>query len=455
MSLFETFLVKPFAFVRIYRLSFAVFLIFSIFVLYSMLSTYFDHTNFQWDYDSTLYYYLFENMVLGQIPFRDFFVEYPPFAVYLITFPATVFNWFGQNIVFSMKTFNLIWLLFCWFSLALVFLQSHFFAVTEEEKFNLSWVWAITLIPLCFVSQVFFGRFDFLPSLISLSGILFYFKYIDSSKVKYLILALVLITIATFTKVFPLLFIILIVGFEFLQKRNKNILYTLAVFGIGVLINFWFYSIGTENFLSFIKYQTASRDLEINSVFAGIVMLLDFIKVIPPEEVLFQNSASELGGVVAKIIAKTSLPLIVIGVCSYLWRFYNSTKNNFVLYDKHRIKELFSLSSIILVLIFLIFNKVFSPQYISWVFLLFPLLIYVDWKKYENSKIWLIILSFLVCFCTFFVFPYKWFQFNHKEIEIVLISNLKNLGLIIILLIILRIQKRSTSITKPNTQNSL
>jgi hypothetical protein len=428
---------------------FGGFLLFTIFLAFANnLET----GNMDWDYDGVLYHFVYEHISLGHVPFRDFFVEYPPLAAYVLALPALLANLISTTFTFGTVGFNNSVLVFVSLLLGLFHFVTYQNSPLKNRKTNFL-LWCCVYGSALVSHQVFFGRFDYLPALMSSFGILAYLKYLQIQKHKFFILSVVLICLGVFVKIYPLLFLILIVLFEILLKRYKNLVWVSLIFAIGVGINLYFYSIGSENFAKFLQYQTANRDLEVGSIMAGFTFVLDWLKLIPKEQIVFQNAATELGGVTAKLLAKFSLPLICGSVVYSVWYLFQNLKSKIKTLKIAQLQEVFVLSSLVLVGLFLIFNKVFSPQYLTWLYLLLPLLSFVNFAKYKDYLIWLLISPVVISYLTFTVFPYHWKSLMLGKLDVIYLLNLRNLVLIVLVLSFFSLLKAKLNFPRHSEQS--
>lgn len=411
--------------------SILLYLGFLVFIPFVVIANNLDTQNFMWDYDGVLYNYIYENISIGNVPFRDFFIEYPPLATYLIAFPALIVNLFTDTFTLGVVGFNNSILGFICIVLGLFHYVSHKFSLLKSHQNNFL-LWISVYASLIISNQVFFGRFDYIPALLSSFGLLAYLKYLENKQTKFFILGISLVTFGVFIKIYPLLFLILITIFEIIIKRYRNLKWISLVFVLGIGFNMYFYSIGSVNFVNFLQYQTNSRDLEIGSIMAGFIFVLDYLKLIPKEQILFQNSAAELGGVTAKILAKFSLPMIVGSVVWSVWFLVDLLRDKIKSFSIPQLQEIFVLSCFVLLGFFLIFNKVFSPQYLTWLYLTLPLLTFVDFRKYKNYLVWFLVSPVIISYLTFFIFPYNWKSLMLGKIDIIYVLNVRNLILIIL-----------------------
>ncbi|TDE11678.1 hypothetical protein [Dyadobacter psychrotolerans] len=307
--------------------------------------------------DLSLYYNIATQMLSGKIPYKDFRIEYPALAILPIIIPGIVNHLFHggfesycaffvvQNIIFAITTGFII-----------------FFTKIGSQKtiYTLS-----TYVIICLFSlPVYLYRYDAFPAMLTSIVVYSIFQ-------KPLVSGIAL-SAAVAAKLYPIVMGPAIAIYFILNRNLKRgliflsgALLFLAVAGCTILP-----FTGTEAF-DFLRYHQI-RGIQIESVPGGLLLLANKVGLIPVR--IIQNFGSlNIDAPTAKKVAEM-LKLVVPVVFTFLFVF-----QCWVFYKENQIKGYIEQISVIRALsmwifIFLIFNKVLSPQYLIWLFPFIPFL---------------------------------------------------------------------------------
>lgn len=266
----------------------------------------------------------------GQIPYRDFRVEYPPGALVAFVAPAyvdgsrslaTYEKWFGR--------------LMCLFGLSTLLLVA----------FERPPPWGLALIA---VSPLLIGtlapeRFDLWPTALTVAGVVALLR--DRHPLGWSALAA-----AAATKLYPLALVPLAAVWTF-RRRGTSVLARCVAVGLGVVAVILgpFLVLAPSGLWSSISIQ-ATRSIQVESLVASYLMAVGH----PPT-----GFASGLGSVAihgyGNYAAATSVAQL--GALTWLWIAFargEATEERFIRYVAAGVCA------------FIAFGKVFSPQYLIW-----------------------------------------------------------------------------------------
>ncbi len=362
--------------------------------------------------EGELYFNLYYHLSSGQVPFADFFIEYPPLSVYFIVFP-----WFFIKGL-SLETFMSLYLISIglWLS-AFLYLARKLLTLLSVQQAVINRILLLTFAGLVILAYSAFARYDVIPAVFVSSALLLYLYYQRSMALKHFILAIALLSVAISIKVYPLVFLPVIFIYEATQKRFANLLTMALVTGVLLSINIPFFIYGETYFLKFLDYQ-GGRDIQIESLYASLWFLGEKLFLLDPAEIMAQNGALEIINHKARKIARYALPLTsLLLILNYLF----FTLLIFLSRKKELFIPLLCRCFVCTLLIFLLFNKVFSPQYLVWLVTLFPLFFFFGDMKRSISLALL-----FSCFLTLLIYPFFYGDLILKETMAVVLLAMRN-----------------------------
>ena len=351
-----------------------------------------------------LYYDYASRTITGQIPYRDFVVEYPILTFPLFLIPRLFTSNLGtyrQLFVGEMFLFD-VWAIFL--------IAAH--GVCREGNRRgagpLLWytVYVFVLCPLVI------GRFELAPMALAFAAAHYWFSGRNG-------LGGAVAGVGALVKLFPGLVVALALTWELAQPRGRRprlrgTLVFLISIAIGALA--WL-ALGRAGVIQSIGYQTG-RGIEIESLYGGALLLAANLAgcEVPIE---FTFNAYHIAGSSGSWLSTISLPVQVLTLLLVVWRFRRSGMVDGVRYSGAA------------VLAFIVTCKVLSPQFLIW---LFPFLAVLAGRKGSFAR-WLFLLG---CLCTVLTYPGPGFgQVVAHQLGGTLLLNLRNallLGLLVVLL---------------------
>ncbi len=311
--------------------------------------------------------------------------EYQPVAVLffisLAPFLGVVNQYMPElNYVFGLYFANVLFII----------INAFFYLKITKNYFSI----IILSLILVFTGPIILHRFELLLFLfINLSVLLFEQK-------KYL-LSGVFLGIAFCTKLFPIFLAPLFVIYLFFNKKYKQTLLYLIGFGASLILVYLIYNVGLKGdflkVLSDLKIHQL-KPVHIESVYGSILTIIPFIT----------KGSYALGkGDWGIFGIDTSFNILPLSFYNYFFIIPLGVFYLAFLYLTFKTKKFYYENLFFIMLIFLIFSKILTGQYLLWYLLFLPL---IDFKKYTKSNWFLLCIfaTFMASFLTQFIYPLKY-----------------------------------------------
>jgi len=372
-----------------------------------------------WGWEGTLYYIFYGYITAGKMPYIDFYIEYPPVVAYLI---GGIGIW-----VKSMTNLQFLvvyaWGVGIWILGYFVGMQ-----LLAKNKMLMLRILYITLLLIAINVALVYPRYDIFAGILTCLGLALFVNSIQNNfKNKILMtVGLACVIIAISFKVYPVLFLPIMALALFRAKQFWTLIPTIIILIVVTLINGYFIINGMERFRGTWEQQTA-RDIQIESSWAGGIMILEITTNLPVK-IQLQNGAMEIYNDYAKSLARITtiftLSAIVLILVGFGVRFWTQ------IWDKKFGIEFWAdkvvYSSLLLISIFVFLNKTFSPQYLIWIFSLIPLLGLINYQK-NSKKIRMVVYSILVIsLLTLGIYPFNYSGLIDRGLISVIILNVRN-----------------------------
>lgn len=350
--------------------------------------------------DVTIFFMYATAAIQGQVPYRDFTIEYPFLSTPLLVFPRLFAStWKGYAIAFSGE-------MLCADAIA-VYLIARTVAAREgpaQVPRRLMWytVFFILLNPLVV------ARFDIVPTVIAMAATLVWSCQCQAA-------AGVLAGLGSLTKVFPAVTIGPALVSEIIGRKPRFHGVVAFLFTITAGVALWII-IGGQGVARSLQYHLG-RGLEIESVYSGLLAVVGRLTHAPMvcrldhQSMVFESTWSAQ-------VAALSVPIQVFGMLVVLWRFLKSDRTDLWRYTTAS------------VLVFVLTCKVLSPQYLIWPM---PFLVVLGGDAGRKAR-WTFLAS---CFTTAIMYPWMFFALMHLTPLAVALLNVRNILLLWTLLLLL------------------
>ena len=342
--------------------------------------------------DLSLYRVAGESILRGEVPYRDFLIEYPPGSLPAFVTPAFASTSRDSYInLFSLE-------------MALLLAVTLLLTALSARKLRGSYAWmlpALTfVVAALFLYPVAVTRFDAVAALTL--GLATFFAALGG---RFLVLAYVSLGLGAAAKMVPALATVP------LALARRGAIRGYAVFlGIVALFFVPFAFLSGRGFLESFAYQ-AERGLQVESLAASVLIPLRSVS-----GVVFEHGAFEVrgGGAVLATSLSPLLTIVLVGVAGV------------VMYLEYRRlgrlgTEAFSRHAAALILAFMLGSKVLSPQYVIWLLPLVPL------SAGGVAGAFVCAFFLAACFTTTLIFPIHYgdlLSFRYPGPELLLARNL-------------------------------
>jgi uncharacterized membrane protein len=367
-------------------------------------------------------------MSKGYIPYRDFAVEYPPLAMVFAFLPKLVSAGYSGYI----WSYCIEMLLFDLLGLFVIYKIAREFHLIQWKTLGAYTLALLAIGPLITI------RFDIIPAVIVLLSLYFFIKGHHT-------IAWGLLAAGTLTKIYPIVLAPLFLIYHWRYRQYKTAVTGLICFVVVCLIIVApLLIISPDGLWHSLTYHT-QRGLQIESSYASFLELLYGFGLINLDFIFnfgSTNIVSPVGDVFANIyILFTLAGLLVV--------YFVYSKRLRIIQKEEGFSQLPLLKqstllgfSLISILAFMLTSKVFSPQYIIWIY---PLIILISGKWRKLS----ILLFVMIGLMTFFVYPEFYENIQKGQLTVIAMLVLRNVALVLMALILLKSKQALTNWSEP------
>ncbi len=350
----------------------------------------------------------------GEMPYRDFSLEYPPLAVVLFLTPFL----FSHANAGSYITFFHIENLFI--SCGIIILLSLLAWRQWHSLPTVARVLAIYSFFLCALGSIVETRFDLAVAFLILASLVSFLTE------RYL-LAWVLVGAGIMIKLVPIILIPLYLITHYRQGQLVKLRQGLLAFAAAILITTLPFLVASPGgFVSFLSYH-GKRPIEIESTWAAAVML--WAKVDHNYLITTVNSFASRNIVAqgTNLLALLSFPVTASFLLLLYFHFFRLQSRSF---EKQNYKDVIVRFSLAAIAIFILFGKVFSPQFLIW---MMPLAALV-----QPSRRIILIFFAMILLLTQFEFPFHFGALVNQSTSLILILGIRSLLIAILTIYLTR-----------------
>jgi uncharacterized membrane protein len=381
--------------------------------------------------DFTLSYYYSSRIMLGQLPYRDFAVEYPPLALVCMILPRL----FSANPDVYADLFNAEMLVFDLIGLLLIT------AIAKQLGKSLWKTLAVYTLALAAIGPLIVVRYDIIPAIVLLAALYLFLRGHSSWSWAFL-------AIGALTKIYPLVAVPLLLITQFKKRDYSQILRGIGAFVLtGAIIAIPVLIISPQGLLGSLTYHTG-RSLQCETTYASFLLLAQSLGF-GSLEIVNSSGSTNVVSPLADALASWSTPIMLLILLVIYWLYYRRLSREV------RSAQVAGATSLInfffmAVLVFVLSYKVFSPQFIIWFFPLVPLLT----TRWGNLP-WLIFV--MAGLMTAFVYPKDYGGLEYGEMLAIGMLVLRNAALIVLAVLVIRGEPkaglrpgRSPRVTRPS-----
>ncbi len=330
------------------------------------------------------YYQYAIKMDQGQVAYRDFSVEYPPGALATFYLPYLVsdnLQEYGTAFTFEMLLFDLIGLLL---------------VLGIGRKAGIS-PWSCLIgytLAMVAIGSIMVQRFDMMPAVITLGAVYAFSR--GNYKIAWAILA-----IGTMTKLFPALLAPLFLIYQWRRGGLRGVIPSVATFAAVMLfIAVPLLALNSHGFISSFTVQS-QRPLQLESTYSSLLLLGQSLGIVSAQPVQ-GNISLDIVSPLAGPLARYYLVFMGLGLLAVYGLYYRNCRK-LLKSTAEAVPEATALADLLnysfaAIVVFMVTNKVFSPQFMVWLYPLFPLV-----SGRFRSAIWIV---FLTASClTWYIYP--------------------------------------------------
>lgn len=354
--------------------------------------------------DLTIYARVSEQVLHGRVPYKDFSLEYPPFALLPFVLPRLLTFNMPLSVEAYGGMFGFVNALYSVGVALLLAAMAHDLHVRRQ----LVVVWYAVFVAI--LAPLLPWRYDMFPALLTACALLAVLRERP-------LLAGVLLGLGVAAKLYPAVIVAAVAVF-YLAHEDWRALMRLAggSAGAGALVMLPFLLLAPRQVFSFLTYHE-QRGLQLESVAGGLAALSGVLHW-THEQVAFNFGAMHLQSTFATAALGWLLPLFVGLLLLLLWLWFRQFRHEQQQTGHVRFERLVACVMSVL-LIFMATNKVLSPQYMIWLLPFAPLL------GTRQRSVFAVILA-----CTIALFPFWYEHLLAFDMLPVLLLNMRNLLLI-------------------------
>jgi hypothetical protein len=280
----------------------------------------------------------------GQVPYRDFTLEYPPGALPILLAPAPADHGYYDRFRLLMLTLG---------AAAVILIVVALFLAGSDAVELATGVLVFATLPLTLPPDLVFERFDLWPAVLVLLALV---ALLRGRRV----LGLGALGVGTVAKLYPLA----VVPLAILARRgHAHVRRDLAVVAAAALVLVLPFAIVAPRGVGHVGWLLVRRPLHVESLGGSILLVAHRLGVYEPTIYLSFAESWDLAGPAAKVVAVVA-SLAGAAALITVWSLFARTSRG--------PRELL-LAFAAAVVGFVAFGKVFSPQYLVWVAAATPL----------------------------------------------------------------------------------
>ncbi len=340
--------------------------------------------------DVQLYFHYADLLIAGRLPYRDFSVEYPPLALLFFTLPRL----FSQEFNAYLRIYNLEVLAVEAATLTVILKVASRCSLHRERRLYPLFAY---LMLVSSSGQIFLHRYDALPAFLTILAIHQYLKGHEKS-------AWTVLACGVMTKVYPVLLapLFLLTSFSGKSHKFKDALSGSLIFlGVPALILSPFLILAGGKSLQPFLYNL-ERGIQLESTYASLLLFTHSALGLPVR-IVFPFRAYEVLSPLSSTLSSLAMPImLMLQFGLYLLYFgYLHRSNRDNIQGDHEHASLLVRFCLLSTLAFLLSYKVFSPQFLAW---LFPL-VALHKRQSERAEKNITATFIVACGLTQIIFP--------------------------------------------------
>jgi uncharacterized membrane protein len=364
------------------------------------------HTIYKTSYSSIGIYFDYASNVLGgNLPYRDFILEYPPFALFFFILPRLFTSNLGiYTVAFQMEVF-----LFDLLGLYMIYRIAQYQGKSPWKMLTVYTVAILAIGP--FIAETY----DIFPAIIVLLAL--YYFWMGKHKTSWGILA-----VGALTKIYPVTLAPIFLFYYVRNHQYKRIWSGILVFAASSLaIIIPFLAISPSSLLSLINYHV-QRGLQLETVYSSFLLIVGKFSSTSPQVAYGAGSWNVTGPLADSLAVISTFVMAFLLLMSY-WFIYSRIKTG-----KSQLIEM-STCFLLVIAVVLITSKVLSPQHLIWLFPLLPLL-----SGRQRYAIWAVFV--VIGALTYYIFPLHFTELVNLNSALVAVLLIRDIFLVILTVLV-------------------
>lgn len=370
--------------------------------------------------DVETYYQYASRMHDGQVPYRDFAVEYPPGALAVFLIPRL----FTDNLHDYGHAFTLEML---FFDLACLFLV---LAMGRRLKLPPLGTLIIYTLSMLAVNAIMVQRHDLAPAALTLGSV----YAMSRSKHK---LAWALLALGTVTKLYPALLAPIFLLYQYRHRGWRSLVAPIAVFAaILAAVATPFLWLDRQGFVASFAVQSG-RALQLESSYSSVLLMAHTLGL-PGIQPYAGPVSFDLAAPLAEPLKRYSFVIMGVGLLWVYASYFRASRRDCSSTPAKEAEPSRLVSySFLAILVFLLTSKVLSAQFIVWLYPLVPLVT----GRFRHAA-WLSFLA--VGLLTWYIYPLHYYDLADKMAMPINVLFLRN-ALLVLLAVWLWGEKQAVS----------
>ncbi len=374
---------------RLQLIAFIAILALIFFALFNLL--------YKMPYSGTPLYFNFASKVLeGNVPYRDFSLEYPPFALFFFILPRFFTSgYWTYAALYRIEVFI--------FILIGLFVLYYIARRSGKAPWRLFLFYTIAILA---IGPIIAEQYDIFPAVLTLLAL--YYFWSGKHKISWALIAL-----GALTKIYPI-FIAPLFLIYYIRNREYRHLWsgvaTLAAVILAVLLPFFVISFDS---LKYLVYYHSQRGLQVESIYSSVLLVAEKFGLISFQLILDFGSWN-LVSPVADSLARVSTYIMGLLLLLSYWFIYSQMKPG-----KSQFTRM-GAYALLVTTVALTFDKVLSPQYLIWLIPFIPLI----FSPFRNT---ILVIFVAIGSLTYLIFPTHYLALLATRTDLVVILLLRNI----------------------------
>ena len=357
-------------------------------------------------------------MLDGQVPYNDFFSEYPPLALLSFLIPALLFpTQPAYGFFFAVEIFLL--------DLVVLFVMEK---LASRFKMRIWYVFGFYTLCLLAIGPIVTGRYDLLPAM--LMPVALYAFVSGRNKTAWAVLAL-----GVMAKIYPVIIAPFFALYLLRHRQYRQLTQGVTIFlGVLLALSLPWIVLNAEGFWQFISYH-AERGLHAESSYASVLLVGQVMGLTQVEGALTYGSwnlSSPMADSLSQASSYVTVGLLLIIYALYtrlLWKKPDDAIAGTAMFGAGAV-ELMLRYSLLAILIMLLGSKLFSPQFLIWLVPLLPLVM----GRWRYAPLALFLVAGGI---TQYIYPHHYIEFELGTLYLIIMLAIRNFLLVAMAILLL------------------